>query len=360
VADPAPTLEAKVCALRSASAYLGRAGVVDAIETHMSWVFLTSEHVFKLKKPVRTDGLDCSTLAARHFLCIEELRLNRRLAPSVYLDVIALRQGADGSLRIGPEGTIVDWLVMMRRLAADLMLDRLIARGQAGPEHLRQVAARLACFHRGLPPVQTQPAGYLDQLGRQIDGCEQKLRDPELDFDGDEVRFVCAQLRSFLRDGAGLLAARARAGRIVEGHGDLRPEHVWLGTPLAIIDCLEFSAALRTVDWVDEAGFLALECERLGVPELGLTLLTRYRELSGDSPEPSLVDFYQSMRAAVRAGIALWHLKEPRYRDSGSWRGRARQYLQLAGAHARQFALASVRGRQPAGMSAMDRPRADA
>jgi aminoglycoside phosphotransferase family enzyme len=359
VADPAPTLAAKVAALRSASAYLVRPGAVDAIETHMSWVFLTAEHVFKLKKPVRTDGLDCSRLAARHFLCIEELRLNRRLAPSVYLDVVALRQGADGILRIGPEGTVVDWLVMMRRLSADLMLDRLIARGQAGPEHLRQVAARLAGFHRGLPPVHTDPARYLDQLGRQIDVCEQKLRDPELDFDSDEVRFVCAQLRSLLRDGAGLLSARVRAGRIVEGHGDLRPEHVWLGTPLAIIDCLEFSAALRTVDWVDEAGFLALECERLGAPELGLSLLARYRELSGDSPEPPLVDFYQSLRATVRAGIALWHLKEPRYRDSGSWRGRATHYLQLAGAHARQFALASVGRSQPPGISAMEVPRAD-
>ena len=123
-----------------------------------------------------------------------------------------------------------------------------------------------------------------------------------------------------------------RAGRVVEGHGDLRPEHVWLGSPPAIIDCLEFSLALRTLDSADELGFLALECERLGAPELGAALLAQHRELSGDAPPPALVDLYQAMRACVRAGIALWHLKEARYQGSPVWRARATSYLSLAAA----------------------------
>jgi aminoglycoside phosphotransferase family enzyme len=348
VSDIVVPLEAKVAALRSLSTYPGLSGAVEAIETHMSWVFLTAEHVFKLKKPTRSDGLDCSTLAARRFFCIEELRLNRRLAPWVYLDVVALRQGADGVLRIDQEGTVVDWLVMMRRLSADLMLDRLLARREAGPEHLRQVAAQLAAFYRSLPPAITDARRYQRQLERQIDGAEAKLRDPELAFEAGRVLAVCAALRACQRACAGLAEARVRAGRIVEGHGDLRAEHVWLGTPPAIIDCLEFSAELRIADSADEVAFLALECERLGAAEFGEVLLAQYRELSGDAPDAALVDFYQAMRACVRAGLALWHLKEARYRGNPAWHDRALHYLELAGSHARRCMEGTTGAARPA------------
>jgi aminoglycoside phosphotransferase family enzyme len=331
VEAPVP-LAAKVAALRDAAAYPGRPGPVTAIETHMSWVFLTGEHVFKLKKPTRSDGLDCSTLAARRFFCIEELRLNRRLAPQVYLDVVALRQGPDGALRIAPEGAVADWLVMMRRLPATLMLDQLLAQRQARPEQLAPVAALLAGFYRGLAPALTDAAQYRARLACEVDRSEARLCDPELGLDPQPTRALHARLRACLHECDGLLAARVRAGRVVEGHGDLRPEHVWLGSPPAIIDCLEFSLALRTLDSADELGFLALECERLGAPELGAALLAQHRELSGDAPPPALVDLYQAMRACVRAGIALWHLKEARYQGSPVWRARATSYLSLAAA----------------------------
>ena len=123
---------------------------------------------------------------------------------------------------------------------------------------------------------------------------------------------------------------RVRAGRVVEGHGDLRPEHVWLGEPPAIIDCLEFSAELRTLDTADELAFLALECERLGAPQLGRALLDAFAEFTGDVPAPALVDFYQAFRACVRANIAIRHLREARYRDDPKWPRRAREYLALA------------------------------
>lgn len=330
--EPLVPLAAKVQALREGAAYPSRSGAVEAIETHMSWVFLAGEHVFKLKKPTRSDGLDCSTLAARRFFCIEELRLNRRLAPWVYLDVVALRQGPDGALRIGAVGEVVDWLVMMRRLPAALMLDQLLAQRQARPEHLARVAALLAGFYRGQPPAITDPARYRAQLAREIDRSELKLCDPELGFDTQATRDLYARLRACLHQCEGLLEARVRAGRVVEGHGDLRPEHVWLGTPTAIIDCLEFSLELRTLDSADEVAFLALECERLGAPELGAALLAQHRECSGDAPAPELVDFYQAMRACLRAGIALWHLKEPRYQGSPVWHSRTVSYLQLAAA----------------------------
>ena len=112
-------------------------------------------------------------------------------------------------------------------------------------------------------------------------------------------------------------------------------------TPPAIIDCLEFSAELRTLDVADELGFLGLECERLGAPRLGRMLFDVYGELSGDIPEPALIDYYQGLRACIRAGLAIWHLKEARYRDSPKWALRARHYLRLAAEHLERCATSA-------------------
>lgn len=331
-----PALDAKVDALRSPSAYAEHPASVEAIETHMSWVFLTPDHAYKLKKPVRADGLDFSTLERRQFFCDEELRLNRRLASSVYLGVLPLCQDDRGAIRVAGPGCTIDWLVAMRRLPAALMLDQLLAHGQARPEHLRQVADLLCAFHRRSPPAPITPERYRALLAAQIDEHERRLCDPELAFDVGPVHAVCSLLRRSLREQAAVLDDRVRAGRIVEGHGDLRPEHIWLGAPPAVIDCLEFSAALRTLDSADELGFLALECERAGAPELGAVLLGRAAQMCEDVPPPGLVDFYQALRACARGGLALRHLKEPRYRGVPLWRQRAGEYVTLAAAHARR------------------------
>ncbi len=329
------SLEAKVAALRQPGAYPVRPAGVEVIETHMSWVFLTPEQVFKLKKPVRSDGLDFGTLSRRRFFCEEEVRLNRRLAPSVYLDVRPLRADANGALGLWPEGEVVDWLVVMRRLPAGRMLDRLLATGAAQAGDMRRLAALLSAFYASLPPVLHDPEVYRERLAREIAHHEARLCDPRLAFPSDAVRPVCAHLRLFLQHRRDLLAARVRAGRIVEGHGDLRPEHVWLGEPAAVIDCLEFSPDLRTVDSADELGFVAMECERAGAADLGQVLLQEFAALSGDAAPRELTAFYQGLRGCVRASIALWHLKEPRYRGSPVWRERAGQYLRLAARHAR-------------------------
>jgi aminoglycoside phosphotransferase family enzyme len=327
------SIDSKVAALRQPAAYPGSPATVEVIETHMSWVFLAGPTAYKLKKPVHYGRLDFRTLEARRFFCMEELRLNRPLAESVYLDVVALGVDPAGTLRVGADGAIVDWLVKMQRLAPELMLDRMLDDGTAGAEHLRGIAARLAGFYRTLPPADVDRGQYLNRLAGEVDECERELCDPAFDLEVEPVRSLCARLRCVLGQRAELFGARVAAGRIVEGHGDLRPEHIYLGTPPAIIDRLEFSAELRTLDIVDEMGFLALECERLGSPQLGPILLAAYQELSGDAAGEPLIHFYQSLRACVRAKVTIWHLREVRYRDSAKWPARARQYLGLAARH---------------------------
>jgi aminoglycoside phosphotransferase family enzyme len=328
-----PSIESKVASLRQPAAYSGNPQTVEVIETHMSWVFLAGPMAYKLKKPVLYGRLDFRTLEARRFYCMEELRLNRRLAESVYLDVIALKVDSGGALRIDATGEVVDWLVMMRRLAPQLMLDRMLEDGTASPDDLRALARRLAAFYRSLSPAQVGPSQYLNRLASEIDECERELCDPAFDLETDAVRSLCGRLRSVLEHRADLFVARVASGRIVEGHGDLRPEHVYLGTPPAIIDRLEFSADLRILDCVDELGFLALECERLGSPQSAAVLLDAYRQSTGDTAGEPLIHFYQSLRACVRAKITIWHLREARYRDSAKWPARTRQYLGLAARH---------------------------
>lgn len=328
-------LAEKVAALRSPHCYPQPAFAVEAIETHMSWVFLTARDAWKLKKPARYDHQDFRSADGRRFFCEEELRLNRRLAPDVYLQVVPLTRERDGALRLGGEGEPVDWLVRMRRLPADCMLDALLARRAATPAHLHAVAERLCRFFATLPPAPLDAAAYRALLHAHLQEAEHELSRPAWRLPAARIRAFFEALRGTLRDRRELFDLRVAQGRVVEGHGDLRPEHVWLGEPLAIIDCLEFSPRLRLQDTADETAYLALECERAGAPALAQELLDAYLSCSGDAVPRALVHWYQACRACSRAALAIRHLHEPRYRASPKWRLRTLRYLALAERHVR-------------------------
>jgi aminoglycoside phosphotransferase family enzyme len=337
---PQVSLESRVAFLRQPSSYPETAFRVEAIETHMSWVFLTDRHAYKLKKPVWHEFLDFRTVEARHFFCNEELRLNRRLAPDVYLGVVPLSIDARGNLQLGEGGIILDWLVKMRRLRAHDMLDYALTHGPVEPADIRRVASRLAAFYRDCAPVAMDPADYKASFLRNIDRNLVELSRPWYGLSLERLPGLCQAQRDVLIERPALFDERVSAARIVEGHGDLRPEHVCLFPDVEIIDCLEFARDLRVIDPVDEIGFLALECERLGAADACALLLRDYSELSGDWPSLSLVHFYQGYRASLRAKIAIRHLDEEKFRHSSQWRDRADEYLQLALRH--QEAVNSV------------------
>jgi len=281
---------------------------------------------------------------------MEELRLNRRLAASVYLDVVPLVVDVSGMIRFDGNGTVVDWLVKMTRLETEHMLDWALTHGTATNDDARAVATRLSEFYLTLAPAGINPADYRRRLRQGIDECDRELCDPVFAQPADQVRALCLMQRSLLERHPERFEQRVLEGRIVEGHGDLRPEHICLAPPLAIIDCLEFSSEYRTLDTVDELGFLALECERLGAPEFGRVLLETYGAATGDRPCAVLVHFYQSYRASMRAKIAAWHLREAAFHESPKWLDRTQQYLQLAQQHVQdaEHALQSEAIRSPA------------
>ena len=319
-------IDDKVARLRDPGIYPDRPAAIEVIETHFSWVFLTPHRVYKLKKPVRYHGLDFTTLAARRHNCEQEVALNRRLAPAVYLGVAALTRSASGRVDFDGPGAVLDWLVVMRRLTAEAMLDSAIRAGTVDLAAVDRIAALLAGFYRSTTPAPLDPDTYRARLAATVaenctvleaaDGLDQPL-----------VAALSAWQEEFLQSGSALLGERA--AHLVDAHGDLRPEHVCLGPEPAIIDCLEFDARLRQLDPVDELAYLALECERLGAADIGNRILAQYETATGDRCPTELIDFYRTFRACVRARIAIWHLADCTPGEREHWRQRARDYLGL-------------------------------
>jgi aminoglycoside phosphotransferase family enzyme len=326
----ADELRAKVDFLASPAAYPEHPDRVEARETHMSWVFLTDGSAYKLKKPVVYPYLDFSTLQAREARCRDEVRLNRRLAPDVYLGVARLTRSADGRLAIDGAGDTVDWLVRMRRLPEERTLERLIASGQLTAAHVAQIGTVLARFYRGLAPAEVDAQRYVELLRAQHDANAGLLLRPEFALDGARVAQTVAAIERFFAADRALLEARAAGGHVVEGHGDLRPEHIFVLDAPVIIDCLEFNRALRLVDPFDEIDFLGLECERLGAAWVGARLRSDLEAQLGDRIDERLHRFYVALRACLRARLAAAHLTEPEPREPHKWLQRARDYLAIA------------------------------
>jgi aminoglycoside phosphotransferase family enzyme len=319
----------KVAFLSHTDSYPPGTGEVIRRETHMSWVFLAGDRVYKLKKPVRFPYLDFSTLARREAACRAELRLNRRLAPNIYLGVAPLMNSPRG-LSIGGEGTVADWLVVMRRLDEHGTLEYAIVERRVEAWQIDRLVDALIHFYRRAAPACLSPERYLADWWRSLSYNHRILLDSRLGMPAGLVRWIDAAQRRFLIRHGNLLATRIRARRIVDGHGDLRPEHIWLGDPAIIIDCLEFNPRLRAVDPFDEIAFLSLECERLGSTWVGQHIKRKMARGLRDSVNEELFTFYRCHRAMLRARLAIAHLLEPSPRTPEKWPRLARCYLQFA------------------------------
>jgi aminoglycoside phosphotransferase family enzyme len=282
--------------------------------------------------------MDLRERAARERNCREELRLNRRLAPEIYVDVVPLCQQADQSLKIGGQGIAVDWLVKMRRLPAHRMLNEAIAAQGVTERDVQCIAQTLARFFCDQVPAILSGADYLARMHAHVDDTESQLLSADLQLNADVVELAITRQRAFLIAQPQMFQDRASEGRVIEGHGDLRPEHVFLGSARndktvlspCIIDCLEFDRDLRVLDAVEELAFLSLECDRLNADWVGKEFVKTYRAMTEDAFASSLFRFYRSERALTRAKVAAWHLRDPDVADLADWRELANSYLHNA------------------------------
>lgn len=314
---------------------------VELIETHISWVLLAGDRVVKLKKPVELGFVDFRDPATRKQACEDEVRLNRRLTTEVYLGVIPITaEGVDG------DGEPLEWATLMRRMPSGRMLDVLLKQGKA-PENLAEsLAERLIPFHTspagttragemtGSPvettPCPTDPVVYLSVLTDNLDQVAEVASDI---LSNVQLGLVDRSMRGFMETERPLLEDRFQSW-LMEGHGDLRCEHICLESrAMQIYDCVEFEIAIRCADVASDLAFLLMDLRRLDADEIAAELLRRYRAAGFALPRP-IVDLYAAHRALVRAKVAALERSgaDPE-RDLG-FAFEAASYLDLASTYA--------------------------
>ena len=277
-------------------------------ETHISWVYLRGDEVWKIKKPVDLGFLDFRALDGRHRACEAELRLNRRLAPEVYRSVEPLRRGSDGTLTPGGDGEIVEWAVRMKRMPERERADVLLAKGRLGDDEIVSIAAQLSRFHEACgPSEQASRFGSSAAFAVNVRENFEQTRDTVTEYlSSAQASEIESWQTDFLEGHAASFDERIRLGRVREGHGDLRLEHVYLNERdgVRVLDCIEFNERFRVADVAADLVFLAMDLASAGRVDLAERLLARYALESNDYGLFPLVDFYESYRAFVRAKIA--------------------------------------------------------
>lgn len=271
-----------------------------ANETHSAVVVLVGDRALKFKKPVNLGFLDFTTLEQRRLVCEREIELNCRIAPDVYEGTAQL---------IGPDGTVCEYLVAMRRMPADRRLSSLIAAGEPLNEQLRHVARQVAAFHasaRRGPQIAAE--GTRDAIRhRWCDTFSQLRQLNPLALPGLMLDEVEALALEFLDGRSDLFDDRVAAGRVVDGHGDLLADDIFcLPDGPRILDCIEFDDKLRWLDQLDDAAFLAMDLEYLGAPDLAWRYLDWYAEFAADPVPPALRHHFLAYRAFVRAKVACF------------------------------------------------------
>jgi aminoglycoside phosphotransferase family enzyme/predicted kinase len=321
-------------ALRQPACYPHHPDQVEMVQTHISAVFLAGEEVYKLKKPVRFSFLDYSTLALRRHYCHEEVRLNHRLAPTVYLGVVPLlRVGNDYHIREVVnmrDATIVEYLVRMRRLPPERTLAALLATGEVTKVGIHALAKRLVHFHNTAATKDAAIYGAPETVWQAV---AENFRDtaPFVGRTISQKQYTRIQdfSHSFFREHQTLLQQRITQDHVREGHGDLRCDHVYfLDQGISIIDCVEFSPRLRTCDVASELAFLAMDLELQGAPDLAAELFHTYAAQADDPDLFRLLPFYQCYRAYVRGKVESLKSQEPEV--SAEERERAQQQAQRA------------------------------
>jgi len=320
-------------ALLDTAAYDEATGSVRLVHTHVSYLFITDRHVYKIKKPVDFGFLNFTTLDRRRFYCEEEVRLNRRLCPDVYLGVVELRQ-TPGGVSFRGEGPVVDYAVKMRRLPAERMLDRLLEEGAVGADDMRGIARTVGEFHlRAERSREIDAYGSLEVIRRNWEENFRQTADcvPKLLSAGD-MALIRGWVEGFMDENPALFEQRVAGGFIRDCDGDIHGENICLADKVYIFDCIEFNPRFRYGDTAADIAFLLMDVEYRGRRDLAQVLRDEYLAVTGDRGMEEVLDFYLVYRAFVRGKVESFRLRDPQIAAEEKERaaGLARRHFRLA------------------------------
>jgi len=285
---------------------------IELVQTQMSFLFLTGDYVYKVKKPVNLGYLDYTTLEKRRLFCHHEVELNKRLCPHAYLSVVAITE-EKGALHIEAEGKIIEYAVKMRQLPQERMMDVLLAQGKVTKEMIAKVAEKLAGFHQ---KAKTSPEiaafGKLDTI-RQNCGENFAQTEPYIGISLSTTKYnhIKSHTNNFINHNSSLFHKRVREGKIRDCHGDLHAAHICFTDGICIYDCIEFNDRFRYCDVASEVAFLAMDLDRYQRADLSRHFVNTYVELNQDKELLKLLNFYKCYRAYVRGKVESFKLDDP-------------------------------------------------
>lgn len=328
-----------VAALLRPQAYPHPAERVELIQTHISYVLLAGDYAYKVKKPVDFGFLNFTTLARRRYYCRQEVLLNSRLCPQIYLGVVPIT-AVEGGYRIGGRGRAVEYAVQMRRLPQERMMDRLLATGELTASMVEALAQVVAAFHaRSASGPAIARYGSPQAIAYNW---EENFQQTE-PFVGTTLsrwqgQYLRAYVRAFLARQRPLLHQRVREGRVRDCHGDLRTAAVCYSDGICVFDCIEFNRRFRYSDVASEVAFLAMDLDLHGRPDLAQRFVERYVQAAGDAQIWDLIGFYKCYRAYVRGKVEGFRLQQPEVgaAEKAEALATARRCFQLACQYAAQ------------------------
>lgn len=335
-----------ISALLNPEIYPEQPPKVELVQTHISAIFIAGDRVYKIKKPVDFGFLDFTTLEKRKYFCEQELVLNRRLCPEIYLGVVEIRS-KDGQVFIGQDqGEVVEYAVLMKKLPAEKMMDRLLAQGKVSPALIQKLAAKIASFHK-----QAQSDEEISAYG-QLQVIRQNIEENFVQT--EKYISICLRPNSFqeikennfrfLEKKKNLFNQRISAGKIRDGHGDLHLKHICLTEEILIFDCIEFNERFRYGDVAADIAFLLMDLDYHGFPLISAELAAYYLRDTKDWPLYLLLNFYKSYRAYVRGKVTSFRLEEKEIspKEKESLLQEAQKYFSLAHYYAQKLNVPTI------------------
>jgi len=320
--------------LKKPSSYPYKVKTTDFVETHISWIYLAGDYVYKVKRPVEFSFLDFSTLEKRKEHCENELELNRRLVRDMYLDVVPIvKEGKDYCFE--GEGTPIEYAVKMKRMPEEKRMDLLLEKGEVSRADVENIAVRIAKFHAIVRTITDRSYGSPELINEQTEDLKRHINTIEKAAKvGKKAEDALSRCRRFHDRKYMTFYRRQMTGMIKECHGDLHSANVFLVDKPYIFDCIEFNRDFRYIDVASEIAFMAMDLDAFGREDLSRAFVKRYTALTGYREMLTILDYYKCYRANVRAKIAAIEYAQKPNADS---KKRIAKYVNLMEKYAKRL-----------------------